>query len=101
MGWHDINTASDLFQAHGIDFDTAMRRLHAVDDQGRLLRSVDVFVAIWRRLPGWRWLADIVAFPLVRPIAWFVYEYLIAYPVYRRSRHRYRTRLERQARAAR
>jgi len=98
LGFDDINAAPALFRRHGIGFDAAMRRLYAIDDQGRMLRGVDVFVAIWRRMPGRRWLAALTAFPLVRPIAWFVYEYLVSYPIYRWSRHRFRTR---EARAAR
>lgn len=72
IGWDDINTAPDLFRRHGIGFDDALRRLYAVDAEGRLLRGIDVFVAIWRRLPGYRWLGALAGFPLVRPFAWFV-----------------------------
>lgn len=98
LGFDDINTAPELFQRHGIGFDAAMRRLYAIDGDGRLLRGVDVFIAIWRRMPKRRWLAALTAFPLVRPVAWFVYEYLVSYPIYRWSRHRLRTR---EARAGR
>jgi predicted DCC family thiol-disulfide oxidoreductase YuxK len=97
LGWHDINTAPELFRRFEIDFDTAMRRLHAVDEQGRLLRGVDVFIAIWRALPGYRRLAAVAGFPLVRPFAWFVYEVLVSYPVYPLSRHRWRRRRARNA----
>jgi predicted DCC family thiol-disulfide oxidoreductase YuxK len=90
LGWSDINTAPELFERHGIDFDTAMRRLHAIDDEGRLIRGVDVFPAIWRHLPRHRWAAAVVAFPPVRPFAWFVYECLVAPLVYRWSRRRWR-----------
>lgn len=90
LGWSDINTAPALFERHGIDFDTAMRRLHAVDAQGRLIRGVDVFVAIWRHLPRYRWAAAIVGSPLVRPLAWLAYEGVIAPLVYRWSRRRLR-----------
>ena len=90
LGWSDINTAPEPFRRHGIDFDTAMRRLHAIDAQGRLIRGVDVFVAIWRRLPNHRWAAAVVGSPLVRPFAWLAYEGVIAPLVYRWSRRRLR-----------
>jgi predicted DCC family thiol-disulfide oxidoreductase YuxK len=90
FGWSDINTAPELFRRYDIDFDTAMRRLHAVDAEGRLIRGVDVFVAIWRVLPGYRWAAAVVAFPLVRPFAWLLYEGVVAPLVYRWSRRRWR-----------
>lgn len=90
LGWNDINTAPALFERHGIDFDTAMRRLHAIDAEGRLIRGVDVFVAVWRHLPRYRWAAAIVGSPLVRPFAWLAYEGVIAPLVYRWSRRRLR-----------
>ena len=90
LGWSDINTSPELFEKHGIDFDTAMRRLHAIDADGRLIRGVDVFPAIWRHLPRYRWAAAVVAFPLVRPFAWVFYECLAAPLVYRWSRRRLR-----------
>jgi predicted DCC family thiol-disulfide oxidoreductase YuxK len=90
LGWNDINTAPELFERHGIDFDTAMRRLHAIDAEGRLIRGVDVFVAIWRVLPRHRWAAAVVGSPLVRPFAWLAYEGAIAPLVYRWSRRRLR-----------
>jgi predicted DCC family thiol-disulfide oxidoreductase YuxK len=98
LGWNDFNTAPDLFRLHNIDFDTAMRRLHAVDAQGRLIRGIDVFVAIWRILPRHRWAAAIVGFPLIRPLAWLAYEGVVAPLVFRWSRRRWRRA---QARAAR
>ena len=92
LGWRDINTAPELFAKHGIDFDTAMRRLHAIDADGRLIRGVDVFAAVWRHLPRYRWAGAVVAFPLVRPFAWVLYECLVAPLVYRWSRRRLRKR---------
>jgi predicted DCC family thiol-disulfide oxidoreductase YuxK len=97
LGWDDITTAPDLFERHGIGFDQALRRLYAVDRDGRLLCGIDVFIAIWRRLPGRRWLAAVTAFPAIRPVAWFVYEYLVSYPIYRWSRRRLRRRAARAA----
>jgi predicted DCC family thiol-disulfide oxidoreductase YuxK len=93
LGWRDINTDPALFQQHGIGFDMAMRRLHAFDGAGRMLRGIDVIVAIWRALPGYRrWLGRLAGFAPVRPLAWFAYEVLVSYPVYRWSRRRWRRR---------
>lgn len=46
--------------AVGLDLPSAMRRLHVQEADGRLLSGVDAFIAIWRRLPRWRWLAHLV-----------------------------------------
>jgi predicted DCC family thiol-disulfide oxidoreductase YuxK len=100
LGWSDINTAPELFRCHNIDFDTAMRRLHAVDAEGRLIRGIDVFIAVWRVLPRYRWAAAITGFPLVRPLAWALYEGVVAPLVFRWSRRRWR-RAQAAARSAR
>jgi predicted DCC family thiol-disulfide oxidoreductase YuxK len=101
LGWRDINLAPELFRRHGIDFDMAMRRLYAFDGEGRMLRGIDVIIAIWRALPGWRrWLGALAGFPPVRPLAWFAYEVLVSYPIYRWSRARWRRLSARQARAS-
>ena len=100
LGWRDINVAPDLFRQHGISFDMAMRRLYAFDASGKMLRGIDVIVAIWRELPGYRWLAALAGSPVLRPLAWFAYEVLVSYPIYRWSRNRWRRLAARQARAA-
>lgn len=100
LGWRDINVAPDLFRQHGISFDMAMRRLYAFDAGGRMLRGIDVMVAIWRELPGYRWLAALAGSPALRPLAWFAYEVLVSYPIYRWSRRRWRRLCARQQRAA-
>lgn len=41
--------------------------MHARTADGKLLRGMNVFIAVWETLPGWRWLARIASFPLCRP----------------------------------
>ena len=50
------------------------RRLHAIDETGRLLIGADVAIAVWGRTPGERWLASLLGNPLVRPVARFAYD---------------------------
>ncbi len=90
IGWHDLNVRPELFRRHGLDFDTAMRRLHAVDGEGRLLRGVDAFLAIWRQVPGYRTLAAIAGAPGMRQLCWVLYEGVVAPLVYRWSKRRLR-----------
>ena len=73
--WVDITKASAELEAVGLTFDRALRRLHAQDAQGALHKGVDAFLLIWRHLPRWRFLAPLVAFPLIKPIADFAYDH--------------------------
>lgn len=69
--WVDITRETDLLEAAGLDLPGAMRRLHVQESDGRLLSGVEAFVAIWRRLPRWRWLARLVTgLRLTRPLEW-------------------------------
>lgn len=69
--WVDLTAAADELAAIGLDQATAMRRLHAREPGGRLLSGVPAFIAIWHRLPGYRFLARAVeALRLTRPLEW-------------------------------
>jgi len=81
VAFHDLNTR-DLAD-WGIDADAAARRLH-VRQGGRIVSGVDAFVALWRALPRYRWLARIVALPGLRHAAHFVYERVLAPRLYAR-----------------
>ncbi len=54
--------------------DTGFRRLHALTEDGRLLAGVDAFVAVWERLPRYRWLARLVRRRPVRALAGLAYD---------------------------
>jgi predicted DCC family thiol-disulfide oxidoreductase YuxK len=79
--------ASPEGAAWGIDRDAAARRLH-VRAEGRVLAGVDAFVALWARLPRWRWLARLVSLPGIRWVAGAVYEGLLAPLLYAMDRRR-------------
>jgi len=77
----DLNTR-DL-ASWGIGADAAARRLH-VRQGGRVVSGVDAFLALWRVLPRYRWLARIVALPGLRHLAHLVYERVLAPRLYAR-----------------
>jgi predicted DCC family thiol-disulfide oxidoreductase YuxK len=58
--WLDLHQSGDRLGQAGIDFNTAMARLHVIDPQWGLVSGVPGFVAIWRRLPYYRHLARLV-----------------------------------------
>jgi predicted DCC family thiol-disulfide oxidoreductase YuxK len=69
--WVDIVNDQGALAAVGLDRNTAMRRLHVAEPNGQMRTGVPAFVAIWRRLPGYRHLATLVeTLGLVRPLDW-------------------------------
>lgn len=59
---HGANVAPDLRR------DAAMAELHVRDERGELVAGVDAFIALWRRLPGLRWMAVLGTLPGLRQL---------------------------------
>ena len=71
--WADIARDPSVLQPLNISQADALRRLHGVDEKGRLHVGVDAFILIWRHLSYWRVLGLIVSLPLIRQIAGLAY----------------------------
>jgi predicted DCC family thiol-disulfide oxidoreductase YuxK len=71
--FRDINSEPEALSGFGAGVNDVRRRLHAVDEKGRLSVGIGCAIEIWRRTPGDRWLAGAVGFPVVRQIAAFGY----------------------------
>ncbi|MEK9951463.1 MAG: DUF393 domain-containing protein [Curvibacter sp.] len=85
--WQDLRAGAPT--GPGLSCDTALRRFHVRDAQGRLHSGAAGFARLWRSLPAWRvpgWLASLP------PMCWLLE---LAY----RGFLRLRPRLQRWARA--
>jgi predicted DCC family thiol-disulfide oxidoreductase YuxK len=69
--WVDIDRDPAAMTAYGVAPESAMRRLHALDERGRLVSGVRAFLAVWRQLPFYRSLAWVVErLRLISPLDW-------------------------------
>ncbi len=72
LTWVDVSSASaDL--GEGLSCGQAMARFHVRLSDGQLLSGAAAFVAVWARLPKWRWLARFAALPFALVIMEWVY----------------------------
>jgi predicted DCC family thiol-disulfide oxidoreductase YuxK len=73
IAFRDINLEPEALATYGASLEDVRRRLHATDNDGRLLVGADVAIAVWRLTPGERWLAALLGNPVVRPLTRFAY----------------------------
>jgi predicted DCC family thiol-disulfide oxidoreductase YuxK len=74
IAFRDINLEPEALVAHGVSLDDVRRRLHATDEEGRLIVGADVAVAIWRITKGEGFLATLFGNPLILPVTRFAYD---------------------------
>ena len=92
LGWQDVSQSPENLAALGLDLEDVKERLHVVDQSGRIHIGVDAFIVLWAALPGHRWLSVLVRAPLIRPVATWAYDRILAPALYRWNRRRDRRR---------
>ncbi len=73
VDWIDISAAPEKLNEHGIDYNIAMSRLHALDKDGNIHSGVKAFLIIWNALPYYRWLAVVIRTTRITPVLEWAY----------------------------
>src|SRR2546430_15861371 len=63
----DINEQPQALASYGASVDDVRRRLHATDEEGRLIVGADVAVALWRGPPRQGWEGSPLGNPQAAP----------------------------------
>lgn len=71
--WVDVSANPEILAAEGITLDDVRRNIRVRDADGTLHRGADAVAIMWLATPGRKWLGHLTRFPLIRPIARFVY----------------------------
>ena len=79
----------DRAEDWGLTPDQAARQLH-VWQGGRVLSGLEAFRALWAAMPGWRRLARVTGWPVIRPLAALAYSRIAAPILYRAHLRRVR-----------
>ena len=64
--WRDIANEPQHLKEINVSQSYALKRLHVIDQDGKIQIGVDAFIAIWRKIPRWRLLAFLCALPGIK-----------------------------------
>ena len=64
--WRDIANEPQHLKEINISQRNALKRLHVIDQDGKMQIGVDAFIAIWRKIPRWRLLAFLCSMPGIK-----------------------------------
>lgn len=83
--WIDIHADPEILAAYGIDWATAMQRIHLIDKLGQLQTGARAFVSLWSALPYYRWLSRLCRIPGLVPLMDFGYTHFARWRWARRA----------------
>jgi predicted DCC family thiol-disulfide oxidoreductase YuxK len=72
--WRPISKSKRALQQLNLSESEALMSLYSCDESGHLFTGVATFIQIWRRLPRFKWLARLMALPVVYSIACYGYQ---------------------------
>ena len=77
--FEDLN-GSDVSE-WGLTEDQAMRRMYVLHN-GELTSGIPAFLILWRNMPRYKWVARLVALPVIKQVAIVAYDYIAAPLIY-------------------
>jgi len=82
VNFKDVHTDEAARADIPADLEFVRKRLHAVDEQGRVQVGVDAAITIWRHSPGEAWKARLFSLPVLKQLAGAIYN-VFAWLLYR------------------
>jgi len=73
MEWVDVSRLPDGDVTHGVSRGEALARMHVIAPDGSVISGARAFIAMWERLPRWRWLARLASVPPVPSLLEWLY----------------------------
>jgi predicted DCC family thiol-disulfide oxidoreductase YuxK len=78
LRFHDSIRAPRPLAAYGLRREHLERRLYLLDEQGRMFSGFAAVLALWARLPGYRWLGRLCSAPPLRAVCETLYDHIVA-----------------------
>ena len=78
LRFNDSMRVSRPLAAYGLRREHLERRLYLRDEQGRILSGFPAVIALWARIPEYRWLARVFSWPPLRAFCESLYDHIVA-----------------------
>ena len=75
IDWIPISSSSELLQSHGLSTELALKRIHAIRNDGELVSGAAVFALIWSSLKPYHYLGKSVIYFRFIPILDYFYRF--------------------------
>ena len=83
IDWLDIHEIRHELNKYNLTFDEAMKSFHLFDENNKMYVGVDAFIQIYKYLPGWNLLANVISLPIIYHLA------ILGYKLFAFLRYRY------------
>ena len=84
IGWIDITNNSSAVNETKKQPKELIRRLHVLKDD-QIYKGIDAFLIVWKELPKYKWLHNLVKTPIIYNLSYIAYECL-AYLLYLKNK---------------
>lgn len=78
LRFHDSMRAARPLAAYGLRREHLERRLYLRDEQGRILSGFGAVLALWARMPEYRWMSRVFSWPPLRALCESLYDHVVA-----------------------
>jgi uncharacterized protein (TIGR01777 family) len=78
LRFHDSMRQARPLAAYGLRPEHLERRLYLRDEQGRILSGFPAILALWARMPGYRWMWRVFSVPPLRAACETLYDHVVA-----------------------
>ena len=86
--WRDVTQYPHALKRYKIDYETAKRRLHLVDEAGEIHAGMAAMAVMWDHVPGYAWAGRAARTPGLRIVSAVLYEHVVSRLLYRWANHR-------------
>ena len=76
--FHDAIRVAQPLAAYGLRREHLERRLYLLDEQGRMFSGFGAVLALWARMPGYRWLGRVFSRQPLRAVCETLYDHVVA-----------------------